>query len=103
MSEIGRLLEHYDKGVRFPRASGFEVSELLDVRSQIAASERELDLAQRPQLEEADSVFLRNAPSFYESVATLGDLRDLRHRAAASCSDWWWYLEKLVLREPMRT
>ncbi len=102
MSELSRLLAHYLKAVRFPGASGFEVLELLDIRSQIARREVELDRAQRDHLEEADSVFLRNAPSLYESVATLGDLRELRRRAAAPCSHWWWYLEKLTLREPVK-
>ncbi len=102
MNELEHLLEHYTKGVRFPQASGFEVLELLDVRSRIAGRETDLSVAQRSQLEEADSVFLQNAPAFYESVAPLGDLRELRLRAAAACSHWWWYLEKLALREPIK-
>jgi hypothetical protein len=46
-------------------------------------------------LEDADGVFLLQAPTFYESVAALGDLSDLRRRAAVPCSHWWWYGEKL--------
>ena len=102
MSDIQRLLEQYIKAVRFPEASGFEVLELLDVRSKLAAQEIALDAEQRLQLEEADSMFLRHAPVFYESAVVLGDLSDLRRRAAAPCSHWWWYLEKLAQRESVK-
>jgi hypothetical protein len=95
MNELQRLLEHYLKGVRFPEVSGFEVLELLDVRSRLAAQENELDVVQWEQLEDADGVFLLHAPMFCESVAALGDLNDLRRRAAVPCSHWWWYGEKL--------
>ena len=102
MDELQRLLERYVNAVRFPEVSGFEVLELLDVRSSLAAQESQLDVKQRALLEEADTVFLRHAPMFYESVTALGDLSDLRRRAAAPCSHWWWYLEKLVQREPAK-
>ena len=102
MSEVHQLLEYYMQAVQFPEASGFEVLELLDVRSNLAARENELDLAQRAQLEEADSVFLHYTPTFFESVAALGDLQDLRRRAAAPCSHWWWYLEKLGQRDTVK-
>lgn len=103
MSDVQQLLEHYTKAVQFPEVSGFEVLELLDVRSHLAVREGELDAAERAQLEKADEVFLQNAPLFYESVSSLGDLGDLRHRAGASCSHWWWYLEKLAPRELVHT
>ncbi len=102
MSKAHQLLEQYMKAVRFPGVSGFEVLELLDLRSNLAALESELGAEQRAQLEEAESVFLRNAPLFYESVAALSDLAELRRRAAAPCSHWWWYLEKLAQREPVK-
>ena len=98
MREAQRLLDQYTQAVRFPRSSGFEVLELLDVRSRLAAQEQRLDPDQRARLEEADSFFLRHADAFYESVASLGELSILRSRAAAPCSHWWWYLEKLAQR-----
>ena len=96
------LLEYYVKAVQFPEVSGFEVLELLDGHSRLATVESELDEAQRAQLEDADSVFLRYTPRLYESVMALGDLADLRRRAAAPCSHWWWYLEKLAQRESIK-
>lgn len=102
MSDIRSLLEDYVDGVHFPEVSGFEVLELLDVRSRLAEREGELDEAQRRQLEDADGVFLRHVPIFYENVAGLGDLSDLRRRSGACCSHWWWYLEKLAQREAVK-
>ena len=84
MRDVRGLLEQYVKAVAFPEVSGFEVLELLDVRSRVAAQESELDAADRAQLEDADGLFLRDAGRFYESVAAVGDLRDLRRRARAS-------------------
>ena len=102
MHEAQRLLEYYVKAVQFPEISGFEVLELLDVRSRLATEESELDEAQRAQLEDADSVFLRYTPMLYERVIALGDLAHLRRRAAVPCSHWWWYLEKLAQRESIK-
>ncbi len=99
VSDAQRLLEHYAKAVGHPDVSGFEVLELLDVRSRIALQESELDAAARAELEEADSQFLGHAGRFYESASPLGDLKDHRRRASVPCSHWWWYLEKLVHRE----
>ena len=102
MSGVEQLLERYATGVRFPKASGFEVLELLDVRSRLATREAEMDAAQRQRLEDADAAFLGQAPTLYESVAALGDLGDMRQRAAVPPSHWWWYLEKLGQREVVR-
>src|SRR5712692_5621113 len=102
MGELQRLLNHYIQGVRFPGVSGFEILELLDVRSSLASHENELDETQRGQLEQADSEFLRQATGFYESLSQLGELTDLRRRLAAPCSHWWWYLEKLAQRDSVK-
>jgi len=103
MSKAQRLVQYYVKAVQFPEVSGFEVLEMLDVRSKLTALESELDAAQRKQLEEADGVFLKSATQFYENLAPLGDLGEMRQRAAVPCSHWWWYLEKLAERVPVKT
>ena len=96
MNEAERLLRLYADAVRFPEVSGFEVLEMLDLRSRLARRENELSSAHQAQLEEADTVFLDHAPSFFDSVGAVGKLSELRRRASAPCSHWWWYLEKLV-------
>jgi hypothetical protein len=79
--------------------SGFEVLELLDIRSALARHEEELNDQQRRTLEEADEVFLRHAAQFHESVMQIADLAEMRKRAMVPPSHWWWYLEKLTLPE----
>jgi hypothetical protein len=99
MKEKERLLAIFCRSVRHPKVSGFEVLELLDVRSALARREGELSEEARKELEEADGLFLKNARQFYENVARVADLEEMRRRAAVSPSHWWWYLEKLVRTE----
>ena len=99
MSDAERHLEHYVAAVRFAQISGFEVLEMLDVRSKLAECEDKLTEPQKVQLEEADRFFFRDAAELYASVAALGDLADMRQRAAAPRSHWWWYLDELVRAE----
>ena len=95
MSEQERLLTVFCREVRHPQVSGFEVLELLDVRSMLARREGELTEGQRQELEEADGVFLKYAGQFYENVAQVANLEEMRKRVAVPPSHWWWYLEKL--------
>jgi glutathione synthase/RimK-type ligase-like ATP-grasp enzyme len=95
MNEQERLLTVFCRGVRHPQVSGFEVLELLDIRSTLARWEGELSEEQRKKLEEADGVFLKNAGQFYENVAQVANLEEMRKRAIVPPSHWWWYLEKL--------
>ncbi len=96
MSEAQRLLSHYGNAVRFPEVSGFEVLEMLDVRSRLARRETDLTSAEQARLEKADTVFLEHTPDFFDRVDAIGNLSELRRRASAPCSHWWWYLEKLA-------
>jgi hypothetical protein len=95
MNKTEHLLTIFCRAVRHPQASGFEVLELLDIRSTLAGEERDLTEGQRKELEEADSAFLKNAESFYESVTQVADLEEMRKQATVPPSHWWWYLEKL--------
>jgi glutathione synthase/RimK-type ligase-like ATP-grasp enzyme len=99
MNDKERLLALFCRGVRYPQSSGFEVLELLDVRSALARWEEELTKEQRESLEEADELFLTNAGQFYENVVQVADLAEMRQRAGVPPSHWWWYLEKLVRTE----
>jgi hypothetical protein len=96
MEERGRLLKDYAISVQHPEVSGFEILELLDLRSQIAELEAELTEEEKKRLEEADSVFLRHASRFYESLSLVADLAEMRQQVRASPSHWWWHLEKLI-------
>ena len=90
------LLEHYHTCVRFPEVSGFEVLDLLRLRSRLAALEQELTPSERARLEVADATFLPNASSFYRQVSEIASLETLRQSAGVPPSHWWWYLDSLV-------
>ena len=74
MNEQEHLLTVFCRGVQYPEVSGFEVLELLDVRSALAPWEGKLSDHARKQLEEADAVFLRQAGQFYTSIAQVASL-----------------------------
>ena len=99
MKEKEHLLASFCQGVCHSKVSGFEVLELLDIRSALAQQEGELSEEARKELEEADSLFLKNARRFYVSMSQVANLEEMRRRAAVSPSHWWWYLEKLVQAE----
>ena len=75
--EKGELLREWTEGVKHPGVSGFELLELMDIRSKLAQEELEGSLTpkERRALEEADGLFLRNAREFYEQIARVADLR----------------------------
>lgn len=103
MSEASELLASYEVDVQFPDVSGFEILDMLDVRSRIAVLENELNDEERARLEAADDRLLRSAPAFFQSVAAIADLPETRRRSHTPCSHWWWYLERLAEREPVKT
>lgn len=94
MSDYPELLADYETSVGFPQVSGFEILELLDIRSHLALAESNLSATEKEQLEKADEVFLTHAAEFYEQVAEVADIREMRRRAAVPISHWWWHLEK---------
>ena len=94
--DLHELLKHFAKSVKYPEVSGFEILELLDVRSKIAERESELSPEERKELEVADEVFLRNAARFYSLICKVANLREMREKAEVPPSYWWWYLEKLA-------
>lgn len=96
MSELKELIESYAVDVEFPQVSGFEILEMLDLRSEIAQHEQSLSQAERQQLEEADRRFLQRVHEFYAGLSQIADLSEERRRNNVPPSHWWWYLEELV-------
>ena len=92
------LLKYYSIGVEYPDVSGFEILELLDMRSKLSGLEDCLTDNERETLERADGVLLDNLKSFHEKIQEVGNLPELRRRAKAVPSHWWWYMDKLINR-----
>lgn len=83
MSEYCKLLSYYETSVDLPQVSGFEILELLDVRSRLALAESQLNAAEKEQLERADDFLghtLLNLP------AGFGGRRYSRNAPACLCS-----------------
>ena len=101
MNDPSQLLAYYEASVCFPQVSGFEILEMLDVRSRMVLAESQLSAAEKDRLEKADEVFLAHASEFYERVTEVADLREMRSRAEVPISHWWWHLEKLARLEKL--
>lgn len=95
MSRHAALIQDYATSVRFPDVSGFEILELLRLRSRIAEFEQELTPDERASLETADATFLHNAPALYRHLSEVAALESLRKEANVLPSHWWWYLDSL--------
>lgn len=89
-------LNRFEVGVSYPRASGFEVLELLDARSTLARLEDQLTDEERRRVEAADRTFLANVRELYDSVRQVADLHEQRRQSKTLPSHWWWYLDELV-------
>ena len=96
MTEVNELIESYAVDVEFPQVSGFEILEMLDIRSEIAEREQNLSQAERQQLEKADLRFLKHIHVFHASLSQVVDLPEERRRNNVPPSHWWWYLEELI-------
>jgi len=97
--ERRELIEKFAVGVQYLEVSGFELLELLDIRSAIARQEHSLSEEERKRLEEADRCFLRNVRQIYAVISQIADLAEMRRMSGAAPSHWWWYLEELVEAE----
>lgn len=95
------LLEQYIEDVDHPEVSGFELLDVLSTRSALAERETSLSSAQRQRLEEADARLLAVAPVVLARLEEIASLPELRRRANASPSHWWWYLD--LLQQTART
>ena len=90
------LLNSYKVAVQYPEVSGFEVLEILDMRSNLARFENGLTVNEKESLEEADEILFDNLKAFYETIQEIGHLPEFRKRAKALPSHWWWHMEKIV-------
>ncbi|MBI1923163.1 hypothetical protein HYR99_02820 [Candidatus Poribacteria bacterium] len=72
------LLKSYRIAVEYPDVSGFEILELLDMRSKLSGFEDCLTDSERETLEHADERLFDNLKSFHEKIQEIGDLAELR-------------------------
>ena len=84
---------------KLPHVSGFEILEMLQLRSELASVENKLVSKELTGLELADGIFLKNAPLFYSNLAKIVDIQKAREERKVLPSHWWWYLDKLFQKQ----
>ncbi len=92
-----RLMNSLNESFLHPDVSGFEMLEILDVRSQLASREPLLDDDEKTRLEKLDRKILQFADIWTERISEVADLAEMRKRAHILPSHWWWYLDEIVL------
>jgi len=89
MDFISEAIDHMD-------VSGFEVLEILDVRSRLASREPLLDEQDKASLEGLDRRLLQMADSLIERISEVANLAEMRRRSHILPSHWWWYLDGII-------
>lgn len=93
------LIEYLSRGINSPDVRGFELIELLDIRSLIASREPLLNEADTSLLEDLDRRLMRMADFFYVRISEVADVSDARRRSHSLPSHWWWYLDEMAQRK----
>lgn len=91
------LIEHLSEAMDHPEVSGFELLEVLDIRSRLATREPLLSDDDRARLEELDRRFFKMADLLLGRISEVADLAEMRQRAHILPSHWWWYLDEITL------
>lgn len=91
------LVDFLKESIQHLDASGFELLEMLDVRSQLASREPLLSDDDRMVLEKLDVEFLKSASDMSIRISEVANLAEMRKRAHVLPSHWWWYLDKLQM------
>ena len=94
MSRAQELLKKYAISLAHPEVSGFELLDLLEMRSALAHAEGDLQDSERQELEEADALFLSLAETFYRRIEAVASLAETRQQSKVPPSHWWWYLDR---------
>ena len=90
-------IEYLLQALQHSDVSGFELLEFLDIRSRLAIQEPLFSQDDRRRLEDIDRQLLQMAPSWLARIMEVADLAEMRQRARALPSHWWWYLDEINL------
>ena len=90
-----KLMDLLNEGIKHPDVSGFELLELLDIRSQLASREPLLDENAKDRLEKLDRQLSQLAETWAKRISEVADLSEMRKRSHVLPSHWWWYLDEM--------
>ena len=99
MERLKELIDYMEKAFKNAETSGFEILEALDIRSRIAIQEPLLNQTEKHQLETVGRHLFQSAHRWLALIMEIGDLVEMRERARALPSHWWWYLDEFVSSE----
>lgn len=90
------LMVYFSVAMDHPDVSGFELLELLDIRSKLASREPLFTEDDKAQLETLDHRFLEMADLWLARISEVADLAEMRQRSHVLPSHWWWYLDEIT-------
>lgn len=90
------MMEYLSEAMDHPDVSGFELLELLDLRSKLASREPLFSDKDKNRLEKLDQRFMGMADLWLERISEVSDLTEMRQRAHILPSHWWWYLDEIT-------
>jgi len=99
MDRVIQELQYLAEAMNHPDVSGFELIEILDVRSQLAAREPVLSDDDKKRLETLDRQLLKLADLWVTRISEVADLAEMRKKAHVLPSHWWWYLDEITMRK----
>jgi len=97
------LMDYLNESIRHLDTSGFELLEILDVRSQLASREPLLNDDDKMMLEQLDLELLRSANNVSIRISEVANLAEMRKRAHVLPSHWWWYLDQMQMGQRKAT
>ena len=97
------LMDYLNESIRHLDTSGFELLEILDVRSQLASREPLLNDDDKMMLEQLDLELLQSANNVSMRIAEVANLAEMRKRAHVLPSHWWWYLDQMKMGQRKAT
>jgi hypothetical protein len=83
------LMDYLNKSLCYQDVSGFELLEILDIRSQLAFREPLMDDNEKAELEKFDQHLSQFADQWAALVSEVADLAEMRKRAHGLPSHWW--------------
>lgn len=101
-SKSEKLIKYLSDSILQPDVSGFEILELLDIRSQLAVREPILSDTGKRRLEKLDRQLTRLSDTWLARISEVADLTDMRKRAHVLPSHWWWYLDEISVYRGQR-
>jgi hypothetical protein len=97
------LINYLSESILHSDISGFEILELLDIRTQLASREPLMDDNEKARIEKIDRKLSQFAVSWVELILEVADLAEMRKRNHVLPSHWWWYLDELALSKKQKS